>query len=162
MRGDAVFDTTRRYRYRLTRSWAPGAAVAFVMLNPNLADAERDDPTIRRAIGFAKAWGFGELVVVNLFAWRCRDPRDLARVPDPIGPDNDAHLADLPPDVVVAWGNHGALRGRGADILRRLGQVACLGRTKSGHPRHPLYIRADQERILWAARVLEPPQDGER
>jgi hypothetical protein len=153
MRGDAVFDSTGRYRYRLTRSWAPGPAVAFVMLNPNLADAERDDPTIRRAIGFAKAWGFGELVVVNLFAWRCRDPRDLARVPDPIGPDNDAHLADLPPDVVVAWGNHGALLGRAGEVLRRLGEATCLGGTLRGEPRHPLYVRASQPRVSLRARA---------
>lgn len=147
MRGDAVFDSTGRYRYRLTRSWAPGPVVAFVMLNPNLADAERDDPTIRRAIGFAKVWGFGELVVVNLFAWRCRDPRDLARVPDPIGPDNDAHLADLPDDVVVAWGNHGALRGRASEVLRRIEEAYCLGVTLRGEPRHPLYVPAAQPRV---------------
>ncbi|TMF61888.1 MAG: DUF1643 domain-containing protein, partial [Chloroflexi bacterium] len=67
----ATFSADRRYRYRLWRRW-DGArpVVAFVMLNPSTADARRDDPTIRRCIGFAKSWGFGGVEVVNLFAYR--------------------------------------------------------------------------------------------
>ena len=108
MRGGATFSADRRYRYRLWREWDRSrAVVAFVMLNPSTADASRDDPTIRRCIGFARAWGFGGVEVANLFALRATDPRHLRGVPDPVGPRNARSLklalahASL---VVVAWG----------------------------------------------------------
>jgi hypothetical protein len=144
--GAATFDQTGRYRYRLRRWWAPGPRVAFVMLNPNEADARRDDPTIRRCISFARRWGFGSADVVNLFAYRARDPRELARASDPVGPENDAHLrravrrADL---VVCAWGASRIARGRAVDLRDALGEARCLGLTKHGAPRHPLYLRRD-------------------
>lgn len=148
IRGDAAFDPTGRYRYRLRRSWSAGPRVVFVMLNPNTADAVRDDPTIRRCIGFARRWGFASVDVVNLFAYRTVDPRELARVADPVGPDNDLHItravrrADL---VVCAWGATRLARERGARVAALVAQreVRCLGRTKAGAPRHPLYLRAD-------------------
>ena len=141
MRG-ATFSADRRYRYRLWRRW-DGArpVVAFVMLNPSTADARRDDPTIRRCIGFAKSWGFGGVEVVNLFAYRTTDPGELRRVADPVGADNDRHIqsaiarADL---VVLAWG----ARARSRRLLS-LPQARCLGLTRAGQPRHPLYLRSD-------------------
>lgn len=148
MRGDATFDPSGRYRYRLARSWRRGRRVAFVMLNPNNADATRDDPTIRRCVGYARRWGFAALDVVNLFALRARHPRDLRRAEDPVGPDNDRHLraairrADL---VVCAWGATPLARERAASVLGLLrgARLRCLGRTKGGAPRHPLYLRRD-------------------
>ena len=141
MRG-ATFSADRRYRYRLWRRW-DGArpVVAFVMLNPSTADARRDDPTIRRCIGFAKSWGFGGMEVVNLFAYRTTDPGELRRVTDPVGADNDRHIrraiarADL---VVLAWG----ARTRSRRLLS-LPHARCLGLTRAGQPRHPLYLRRD-------------------
>ncbi|TME62616.1 MAG: DUF1643 domain-containing protein [Chloroflexi bacterium] len=141
MRG-ATFSADRRYRYRLWRRW-DGArpVVAFVMLNPSTADARRDDPTIRRCIGFAKSWGFGGVEVVNLFAYRATDPGELRRVADPVGVDNDRHIrraiarADL---VVLAWGARA-----GSRRLLNLPQARCLGLTRAGQPRHPLYLRRD-------------------
>lgn len=115
IRRQAVFDPAGRYRYSLRRRWdAAGARVAFVLLNPSTADGRRDDPTIRRCIGFAREWGFGGLEVVNLFACRSTHPGGLRSAQDPVGPENDRFLAaawDRADRVIVAWGNHGALLG---------------------------------------------------
>ncbi len=96
MTGSAVLSECARYRYRLDRAWERDdhglGTVTWVMLNPSTADADVDDPTIRRCIGFSKAWGYNALTVVNLFAWRATSPRDLCAVEDPVGPDNEAHL----------------------------------------------------------------------
>src|SRR5262245_13227298 len=100
-----------RYRYALTRTWGdPKKVVCWVMLNPSTADADQDDPTIRRCLGFSRAWGAGGLVVVNLFALRATDPDQLRIAADPVGPDNDSHLstAAFGRLVVAAWGARGA------------------------------------------------------
>lgn len=146
MRRGAVFDATGRYRYRLWRRWADGPRIAFVMLNPSTADHRIDDPTIRRCMDFARRWGHGALDVVNIFAYRTPSPRELARARAPVGPDNDRHLGAVCrrcEDVVIAWGTHGALRGRDREVLDLLGDgpLLCLGVTAEGHPRHPLYLR---------------------
>lgn len=148
IRGDALFDPTGAYRYRLVRAWGPGGRVAFVMLDPNTADAVRDDPTIRRCVGFARRWGFGSLEVVNLFAFCAPDPRTLTRADDPVGPENDRHItgalrrADL---VVCAWGATPLARARAVEVVPLFAgrRARCLGLTKRGAPRHPLYLRAD-------------------
>lgn len=164
VRGSARFDATGRYRYRLVRTWGGGRRVAFVMLNPSAADAARDDPTIRRCVGFARAWGFGSLEVVNLFGFRTARPRELARAADPVGHENDRHVAralgraDL---VVAAWGGAPFARARGTlGRLRRRGPVYCLGRTRAGAPRHPLYLRASTRLVPFAGppgRIAGPP-----
>lgn len=146
MRGAATFDGTRRYRYRLDRDWGGGPPVVFVGLNPNRADEVDDDPTIRRCVGFARRWGYGRLVVVNLFAWRARSPRALRAVAEPVGPEADAFLRAAVAEadrVVACWGNGGTLRGRDAAVRRLLGPCACFGLTGRGQPRHPLYLPAD-------------------
>jgi hypothetical protein len=124
------------------------------MLNPSTADAEQDDPTIRRCIGFAKAWGFGGIAVRNIFALRATDPRELYKSDDPVGPGNDEAICDLAglcPLIVAAWGVHGGLRNRGRQVCELLAgagaEVVCLGVTKDGHPKHPLYVAADAERM---------------
>jgi hypothetical protein len=144
----AVFDRSGRYRYALSRRWAPGGAgVAFVLLNPSTADAVRDDPTLRRCIGFARAWGYASLEVVNLFAWRATHPEALRASPAPVGPENDGYLlaaARRAARVVLAWGVHGTLDGRDravCDLLAQAGRpLECLGITRDGHPRHVLYL----------------------
>lgn len=152
-RGTARFDRSRTYRYALTRQWDRALPrVCFVLLNPNTADASHDDPTIRRCIGFARRWGFGSLEVVNLFALRCRHPKDLTKASDPVGPRNGAAIARAvarAQRVVFGWGVHGELAGRGAAVARQLAasKPLCLGRTQGGHPRHPLYVRADREPV---------------
>jgi hypothetical protein len=156
MTGGAAFSRDRRYRYRLWRRWDRSRpAIAFCMLNPSTADARRDDPTIRRCIGFARDWGYGGIEVVNIFALRATDPRALRSAHDPVGPRNDAFMlrAARRSPVVIAWGVHGALRDRGATALRLFGprtRVLALGRTRSGAPRHPLYLRRDVEAVEYA------------
>jgi len=155
----ATFDPTRAYRYRLSRTWDPtGPVVTFVMLNPSTADAEVLDPTVRRCLGFARAWGFGSLEVVNLFAFRATDPRDLLRADAPVGPANDRAIlgaVSAADRVVVAWGARGAHLGRAAAVAGLLhagpSRPLGLGTTKGGQPRHPLYVRADTRPSRWSA-----------
>ncbi|MBX3452747.1 MAG: DUF1643 domain-containing protein [Planctomycetaceae bacterium] len=147
MRRSARFSTCTEYRYSLSRIWNPSLPrVLFIGLNPSTADDKCDDPTVRRCIGFARSWGFGELILVNLFAYRTTDPSGLTEVNDPIGPENDHWIAveqSRADRVVAAWGNHGILVGRDKAVLECLDRVYCLGVTKTGCPRHPLYLSAD-------------------
>jgi len=130
------------------------------MLNGSTADAEKDDPTIRRCIGFAKRWGYGSLEVVNLFGYRTTLPTELKKALDPIGPDNDQYItaaAKRARRIIIAWGAHGAFKGRGKKVLGMLCRygckIECLGETKDGHPRHPLYIRNDTEPELYGGGI---------
>lgn len=153
----ARFSPCNAYRYLLGRRWAPegkGGSVLWVMLNPSTADATADDPTIRRCVGFSKAWGYGALEVVNLFAFRATDPADLRAEPSAIGPENDQHILDAlrrPELVVAAWGAEGwqAMRERakqvGGLLMHAPCKVSMLGATKDGSPRHPLYVRGDAQ-----------------
>lgn len=160
MNRSAVISDCGVYRYRLSRWWDEGFRAVFVMLNPSTADAEQDDPTIRRCIGFAKAWKCAGLEVVNLFALRSTDPMALTTYPDPIGPENDKAIRDAihaPSVVVAAWGVHGRLRGRGVQVRALVGNsLYCLGLTRSGHPRHPLYVKADTKPMPYGAAVPQP------
>ncbi|WP_421657661.1 DUF1643 domain-containing protein [Leptothermofonsia sp. ETS-13] len=156
MKAGAILDPTETYRYSLWREWNFRAPrVGFVMLNPSRADAYVDDPTIRRCIGFARSWGFGGLEVVNLFAYRTANPFELSHIADPVGTENDAYLAALGNRVgkiVVAWGNWGRLQGRDRTVISLFTThtpVYCLGITKAGHPRHPLYLKGDVLPIQW-------------
>jgi hypothetical protein len=141
----AQFSECRTYRYTLWRIWdEDGPHLNVIGLNPSTADETSDDPTSRRCIGFARAWGYGGLVMTNLFAFRSTDPAGLTTVADPIGPMNDHHLeiSACSGTPLAAWGAHPIARARGAEIMRRLHDldVQCLGLTKSGAPRHPLYV----------------------
>lgn len=142
----ALFSPCRTWRYALTRELDGDGRVAFVGLNPSTGDEARDDPTIRRCLGFARDWGFARLDVVNLYALRTTDPRTLWNAGDPVGPENDRILARVLGDadlVVAAWGVH-ARQERLRDVACILGrlQLHALGVTKAGAPRHPLYVRA--------------------
>lgn len=150
--GTAEISECGRYRWSLTRSWLDlptSGTVAFVMLNPSTANGLEDDPTIRRCIGFARTWGFSRLLVVNLFALRSTDPTKLLTAENPTGGEAGdsairqcASLADL---IVAAWGAKVPF-GRDKEVERMLlekRQLHCLGFTKKGAPRHPLYMRGD-------------------
>jgi hypothetical protein len=142
----AVISANGQYRYALRRVWAPAkGSVLFIGLNPSTADHRVDDPTIRRCVQFARTWGFGRLAVANLFALRTSSPRGLRRVNDPVGPRNDRWLRQLIDDaavVVAAWGNGGAYLERDRMVLGMIRRPRCLGISKRGFPRHPLYIRS--------------------
>lgn len=155
----AILSLCGQYRYLLKRPSeiaAPEKGTAFfIMLNPSTADAENDDPTIRRCRGFARDWGCAGLVVANLYAYRSTDPSLLNQVSDPIGPENNAYLSSLASefgDVICAWGNNAAIEREieVADILKKAGaRMWCLGTTKSGSPKHPLYLSRSTELIPW-------------
>ena len=148
----AALSDCGRYRWALWRRWAPGPRVLIVMLNPSTADALRDDATIRRCIGFARAWGFGALAVGNLFAFRTRSPRRLLAAQDPVGEENDRWLARLRRAAaltVAAWGNHGAWRGRDVAVRRRLRGAQILRLSAQGQPVHPLYLPATLRPRAW-------------
>lgn len=140
-----------RYRYSLTRVWDDGDTVAFIGLNPSTADAMKDDPTIRRCVGFAQRWGFGGLVMLNLFAFRATDPKEMVKqVGAAIGPENDKHLtqwAKVCPVMVAAWGTQGAFFTRNKQVVSLIVgagmSLHCFGKTDLGFPKHPLYLPND-------------------
>ena len=110
------------YRYRLTRRWETddrASMLRWIMLNPSTADASLDDPTIRRCMGFARAWGYGGIVVHNLYALRATDPRQLRDHPDPVGPVNDSYIAGWRVPTICAWGAHAdsGRPGRAAEMI---------------------------------------------
>jgi len=151
--GTADFSPCGRYRYELTRSWdAKRPELLVVMLNPSTADALEDDPTIRRVVRFADDHGYGELRVMNLYALRSPDPADLWRH-DAVGPENDARLrarlhVGVGPGVLAAWGCTQWARSRAPKVLPMHRGWLCLGTTKDGSPRHPLYVPASQRMVF--------------
>lgn len=126
--------------------------VMFIGLNPSTADETLDDPTIRRCIGYAKDWGYGGLLMTNIFAYRSTDPRGLLTVEDPIGPDNDKALLKCFLEVdlaIAAWGVHGTLVERDKRVRELLAPLHYLRLTKAGHPAHPLYLPKALKPMLW-------------
>ncbi|UVW30641.1 DUF1643 domain-containing protein [Massilia sp. H6] len=115
----------------------------FVVLNPSTADEVTDDPTIRRCIAFAKAWGYGALCMTNLFAFRATDPDDMKAAAEPIGPQNDFHLQRL---ARGGWrcrgrmGVYGTHLERNAAVRSMVPALHYLRKTADGHPGHPLYL----------------------
>lgn len=154
---DAVLSECGLYRYRLSRSWGFGPKLGFLMLNPSTADAAIDDPTIRRCIAYAKAWDYGGLEVVNLFAFRATDPKDLidsaeAGIPV-VGHDNDRHIQECfgrVEGMIAAWGAHPFAQKRACQVREMLpGPLYYLRLTKDGHPGHPLYLPKDLTPTKW-------------
>lgn len=153
----ALYSDCDTYRYALTRIWQPSAKrVLFIMLNPSKATERQNDPTIERCERRARALGFGAFCVVNIFALRETDPKLMRRHAAPAGPDNDAVIAQSclwADTIIAAWGAHGDHLDHGAqmrDVLRATGRpLHCLGLTKAGHPRHPLYIAYAQKPQAW-------------
>ena len=153
MIADAVISPCQRYRYSLTRQWnADLPNLMFIGLNPSTADATNDDPTLRRCIGFAKSWGFGGVIMANLFAYRATKPTDMKAASDPIGADNDQWLqtlADQSQLIVAAWGNHGSFLARSTTVRQLISDLHYLSLNASGEPKHPLYIKANAQPSRW-------------
>jgi hypothetical protein len=162
----ATISACGRYRYSLWRRWAPGDPYAlFVLLNPSTADASIDDPTVRRCVAYARAWGYPRVCVANLFAFRATRPDQMMLAEDPIGPDNDRTLAELSrgaADVIAGWGVLGAFRGRGADVRARLlpAPLHVLKLTHHGHPGHPLYLPSSARPVVWQRTDQRPASFG--
>lgn len=148
----ALFSACRKYRYLLGRGWDPAKpGIVFCMFNPSLASESRLDPTVTRCVNFAKSWGYGRLTVINLFAFVTPYPDELWKQPDPTGPENDWHILQAATRegthaVVAAWGADPKAQARAAHVVdllaRRNVRLQCLGKTKAGCPRHPLYLKA--------------------
>ena len=144
----AVFSACRRWRYLLWRRWDPAAPIAnFLMLNPSTADEWKLDPSCTRARLYAERWGYGSLIVTNLFGWRATDPKEMRGVRDPIGRGNDRAILRAAREsqlVVCAWGNHGAHLGRSQRVLALLRDAGvplhALRVNDCGEPAHPLYL----------------------
>lgn len=156
----AVLDPTETYRYHLARVWGEGPRLLLNMINPSKADASVNDPTVVRGIGFAKREGFGGLEIVNMYALRATDPKEVPRHRSPIGPDNDRVIAETVDRViadggivVAAWGPKPFARERIGYVVRTLlkprTKLWCLGVAKDGSPRHPLMVKLDQPLIPW-------------
>jgi len=158
----ARFSPCRRYRYTLNREWEPTLpTVIFCGLNPSTADETQDDPTIRREIGFAMAWGFGKLIKVNAYGFRSTDPKALWKVDDPRGPDNFLEIKSACFQTLIrrggglfvaAWGNN--IRTSDAVELRRMlrlegVKVHAIRITKLGNPAHPLYLPKTLRPFPW-------------
>lgn len=162
----AVISACGSYRYRLSRQFGFSyRAATFIGVNPSTADAEVDDATVRKCIGFAKRWGFDGIEIINLFAFRSTDVRALATAADPVGPRNDYHTKEalLNADFIVpCWGSvtklPDALVGR-IGIVRDWivsvdAPVKCLGFTKHGDPKHPLMLGYDTPLVDWPKRNI--------
>jgi hypothetical protein len=157
MKMNAQISPCKLYRYWLTRSWNDygqdhAMEVCFVMLNPSRADHAVNDPTLKRCLSFAMAWGFEKLVVRNLYSFRTPQPKELFRASDPIGPDGDMELERAKEShlIVAAWGVD-AKEDRVRKALRLLAPypLYCLGLTKEGAPRHPLYVKGSTHLVRY-------------
>ena len=150
----AEFSPDRIYRYKLTRRWDSTLPYLGVIgLNPSTADETHDDPTIRRCINYAKAWGCGGLLMGNLFAFRSTDPKGLLTIEDPTGPLNDDALRSIHAEskiTLAAWGIHGKLNSRGEQVIQMLTGLFALGVTQEGFPKHPLYLKKDLQPVLFS------------
>ena len=139
----AVFSPDRIYRYALWRVWDERKPVCmFIGLNPSTADENIDDPTVRRCKSFAGNWGYGGLCMTNIFAYRSTNPHNLYNC-EPIGVENNdwlVYLAMYSGIVVAAWGDWGKLLDRYKEVVKLIPSLQCLGTTKKGQPRHPLYL----------------------
>ncbi len=168
MNRETFFSSDRVYRYTLWREFydvraLPGMGVPvegnhalhyvqFIGLNPSTADETKDDPTIRRCVGFCKEWGFGALCMTNIFAFRSTQPKAMMRANDPIGPDNTEHLLNIGKGaglIVAAWGAVGGHLQQQSHVIRlftnSLLQLHCLGKNSDGSPKHPLYLKKDSK-----------------
>jgi hypothetical protein len=153
----AEFSACRRWRTLLWRRWDEARPVAnFLMLNPSTADEAVLDPTCARAQDYARRWGYGTLLVTNVFAWRATDPGEMRAAADPVGAGNDAAILGAAARarlVVCAWGNHGTHLDRAARVTRLLRQAGMalhvLRLNAGGEPAHPLYLPGRLRPTRW-------------
>lgn len=124
------------------------------MLNPSTADEVKLDPSCTRARLYAERWGYGALIVTNLFGWRATDPGGMKAARDPVGRGNDRAILAAAREaaiVVCAWGNHGRHLDRSRNVRELLGkrQLHILRMNGSGEPAHPLYLPGSLRPARW-------------
>lgn len=150
----ATVSACGQYRYSLRREWSNGGRIVlFIMLNPSTADAEVDDPTIRRCIALAKRWNFDALEVVNLFAWRATDPRQLSKCANPIGEGNNEAImkaAERSSQIVCAWGANAYAKPMALRVKALLNHLPlwAIKMNADGSPKHPLYAKTESNLVL--------------
>jgi hypothetical protein len=157
----AILSPDWEYRYYLSREVSSdGIVIAYFGVNPSLADAEVDDQTVRKWKGFTIRNGGCRMIVGNLFAYRSPDVKSLAKVSDPVGPENWSYLYKIlsEADILVpCWGNSNKipayLRGqidKVTDVLFSSGKpVKVFGLTSNGQPKHPLMLGYDTTLREW-------------
>jgi len=166
-RNGALFSSCGRYRYELHRQLEPEldaqasyGTIAFIGCNPSTADADDDDATTRKMRGFARVIGAREYLLGNVFAYCATDVYDLAGAQDPVGPDNDAHLAFIVSRaelIIPCWGAREKIPQRlwphidaVATMLMVTGKpLKAFGVTKSGDPAHPVRLGYSTGLIDW-------------
>jgi hypothetical protein len=142
------------YRYTLLRVWDPTKPrIAFIGLNPSVADERQDDNTVRKCINIARRDGYGSMVMLNAYAYRSTDPKALTTKPDVVGKGNDRCIAEeckIADKIVIAWGNH-ATDERHAALLKMLNDYTlwCFAKNKNEKPKHPLYVPLKERLILY-------------
>jgi hypothetical protein len=151
------YSDDRRYRWSFRRRWGPGGSVCWVGLNPGTGDSDgKPRPTLRKMVAWTQRWGGGEIVIVNLFAFRTTNPKELYTAArdgiDIVGDRNDEAIRTATADAfrtAAAWGAHGRLLDRGAAVAGLVPRPVCLGVTRRGEPRHPLYVALATEPIAY-------------
>ncbi len=140
----AIISDCKKFRYQLWRIWDTSKPlVMFIMLNPSTANADVDDPTIRKCIAYAKQWGFGGIYVGNLFAYRTAFPKELKLANYPMGEDNEAHLINMMlrcDKFICAWGHKQGIPKLITNIFPKLHYLELA---INGTPKHPLYLKKD-------------------
>ncbi len=154
----ATISACGKYRYSLERDIrSVGIPMHVTMVNPSYADAERNDQTVYSLIRKAEHLGCSFIEIGNLYAYITSDPKELLTVDDPVGPENDWHLASAfsrhhKSIRVVAWGRwnkHPTMRDRAQWIRSVSPSVQCFGMNKDGSPKHPLFLPTKQPLELW-------------
>lgn len=159
---NTTWSPDRSHRYFLRRPAGlldqDKPVIAFILLNPSTADELKDDPTVAKCRRYAAGWGFGEVIVLNAFAYRATDPKNMRAHPDPVGPENDATVLatatavhELGGTLLCGWGTHGAHLDRSAQLQDLLAHfpLNAFTLTKHGEPGHPLYLRGDLQPMQW-------------
>lgn len=140
MKKDACLSPCRLYRYALWRTWDESKKkVMFIGLNPSTADETVDDRTVGRCISYATQWGYGGIIMTNLFAFRASKPTEMMRAENPIGEMNDYYLKRLAVDaalIVGMWGNSGTFLNRSEEVVAMFLNLHCIRVTSGGQPHH--------------------------
>jgi hypothetical protein len=146
MENGAIFSEDKRFRYSLWRIWNDKKPlIMFIGLNPSIANDESNDRTVSKLIKYTEAWGFGGFYICNLFAFITPYPKELKKAESPTGEKNNHYLLETATKcekIVCMWGNHGSFKERDKEVTAMFSKMHCLDKTKSGQPKHPLYLSA--------------------
>lgn len=147
----AIISDDKFYRYLLWRKWDNELEpVIFIMLNPSTGNGEKDDPTVKKCLKYAKDWGYGSLYILNLFAYRATNPKELGLVKDPVGKFNYSYIKHFikhqfykKPIIIAAWGTFEIAKKLKNRVLALTNELYYLELSKDGSPKHPLYLRGN-------------------